>query len=201
MIRVLIADDQLLIVGALAALLDAEPDISVVATFTSADGVVAYVQHERVDVALLDIEMPGQSGLDLAEQLMRLDARCRVIIVTTFGRPGYLHRALEAGVSGFVVKETPPEQLGEAIRKVAAGLRVVDPELASAARGNQANPLTAREKELCRLAVTGAEVRSIARTMHLSEGTVRNHISSVLAKTNTTNRYAAARAAERLGWL
>ena len=201
MIRVLIADDQLLIVGALAALLDTEPDISVVATFTSADGVVSYVQHERVDVALLDIEMPGQSGLDLAEQLMRLDAPCRVIMVTTFGRPGYLHRALEAGVSGFVVKETPPEQLGEAIRKVAAGLRVVDPELASAARGNQANPLTAREKELCRLAVTGAEVRSIARTMHLSEGTVRNHISSVLAKTNTTNRYAAARAAERLGWL
>jgi two-component system response regulator DesR len=205
MIRVLIADDQDLVRGALAALLGTEPDITVVAQAGSGDGVRDAVLEHRVDVALLDIEMPGMNGIDAAAQVSDAvaagETTCRTVIVTTFGRPGYLRRALDAGVSGFVVKDTPPDQLAEAVRRVHAGLRVVDPALAEESLFTPASPLTAREVEVCRAAEPGGPVRAVAARLHLSPGTVRNHLSSVIGKTGTTNRYAAVQAARDNGWL
>lgn len=199
MIRVLIADDQALLVGALSALLELEDDITVVATCDRGDDVVDAVRVHDVDVALLDIEMPGRTGLQLAGDLA--GSPCKVIIVTTFGRPGYLRTALEAGASGFMVKDAPPEQLADAVRKAHAGLRVVDPTVAEESLFTPPSPLTPREVEVAREALSGAEIKEIANTLHLSPGTVRNHLSSIMAKTNTTNRYAAARLAEEKGWL
>lgn len=201
MVRVLLADDQSLVRGALAALLGTEADIEVVAETGTGDDVVALAREHRVEVALLDIEMPGMSGIDAAEALHRAGLGCRSIIVTTFGRPGYVKKALAAGASGFVVKDTPPEQLAEAVRRVHAGHRVVDPTLAEQSLFTPESPLTEREVDVARVAVTGATIREIAKELHLSAGTVRNHVSSIIAKTNTGTRFEAARKAQDNGWI
>jgi two-component system response regulator DesR len=200
MIRVLIADDQDLVRGALVALLSAEDDLEVVADVGRGDEVVDAVRENRVDVALLDIEMPGMTGIEAAEALRGLPF-CRTVIVTTFGRPGYLRKALAAGVSGFVVKDTPPSQLAEAVRRVHQGLRVVDPALAEESLFTPDSPLTGRETDVCRAARGGAGVREIAAELHLSQGTVRNHLSSVIGKTGASNRFEAVTLADQNGWL
>ncbi|AHW62505.1 Two-component system, response regulator [Corynebacterium glyciniphilum AJ 3170] len=203
MIRVLIADDQDLVRGALAALLGSEADIEVVAEVGRGDKVVEAVRANRVDVALLDIEMPGMTGIEAAEQLQaaRGMPSCRTVIVTTFGRPGYLRKALAAGVSGFVVKDTPASQLAEAVRRVHRGLRVVDPALAEESLFTPDSPLTGREVEVCRAARGGTGIREIAAELHLSQGTVRNHLSSVIGKTGASNRFEAVTVADQNGWL
>lgn len=205
MIRVLIADDQDLVRGALAALLGTEDDLEVVAEVGRGDEVVEAVREHRVDVALLDIEMPGMTGIEAAEALQAVQTSqgfsCRTVIVTTFGRPGYLRKALAAGVSGFVVKDTPPSQLAEAVRRVHQGLRVVDPALAEESLFTPDSPLTAREMEVCRVARGGTGIREIAAELHLSQGTVRNHLSSVIGKTGASNRFEAVTVADQNGWL
>jgi two-component system, NarL family, response regulator DesR len=201
MIRLLVADDQELIRGAFVALLALQPDFEVVATVGRGDEVVAAAKTHRPDVALLDIEMPGLDGLAAAGVLHQEVPDCRSLILTTFGRPGYLRRAMEAGASGFVVKDAPPEQLADAIRRVAAGLRVVDPTLAADTLANGAAPLTARERDVLVAARTGATVSEIAQKLFLSDGTVRNYLSAAIAKTGTRNRAEAVRVAEEHGWL
>ena len=200
-IRVLIADDQALVRGALATLLGLESDLEVVAQVGSGDEVVAAVRAHDVDVALLDIDMPGKDGLTTTAELSAANLGCRVLIVTTFGRPGYLSRAVEAGASGFLVKDTPPEELAEAIRRIHAGGRVIDPTLAQELVILGPDPLSAREKDVLRLAGRGADARTIAATLFLGEGTVRNYLSSAIAKTQARNRTEAARTAETNGWL
>ncbi|MFD1538793.1 response regulator transcription factor [Nonomuraea guangzhouensis] len=197
MIRVLIADDQDLVRGGLAALLGLEDGIEVVAEAGRGDEVVAAVEAHCPDVILLDIEMPGMSGLEVAE---RLPGR-RVIIVTTFGRPGYLSRAMAAGVAGYVVKDAPASELAAAVRKVMAGERVIDPKLALTALTTGPSPLTQREAEVLRVAAGEATVAGIARRLFLTEGTVRNYLSSAIRKTGARNRAEAARTAESRGWL
>lgn len=200
-IRVLLADDQALVRGALAALLDLEPDLSVVAQVGRGDQVVPAARESRADVCLLDIEMPGLTGLEAAETLRRDLPGVRSLIVTTFGRPGYVRRALDAGAAGFVVKDTPARQLADAVRRVHAGLRVVDPTLAAESLIAGPSPLTARETEILRLALDGAPVAQVARRAHLSAGTVRNHLSSAIGKTGGATRGEAARIAQENGWL
>ncbi|GAA3612802.1 response regulator transcription factor [Marihabitans asiaticum] len=200
-IQVLLADDQALVRGALAALLSLEHDIEVVAEVGRGDEVLEQVRAKGVDVALLDIEMPGMSGIDTAALLREQAPTCRSLVVTTFGRAGYLRRALEAGASGFVVKDTPAGELAEAVRRVHAGLRVVDPTLATESLLDGASPLTDREREVLAEALSGAPVATIAARVHLSAGTVRNHLSSAIGKTGTTNRVEAARLAHDNGWL
>lgn len=199
-IRVLIADDQALVRGALATLLGLERDIEVVAEVGTGREAVARALAGGVDVALLDIEMPGGDGLWAAGEIAAGHG-CRSIIVTTFGRPGYLSRALEAGASGFLVKDTPPAELAEAVRRVHAGLRVIDPTLAQESVLLGPNPLTEREREVLRLAARGSDAPSIAVELSLGEGTVRNYLSSAIAKTQSRNRIEAARIAESNGWL
>nr|NLD40405.1 response regulator transcription factor [Actinomycetales bacterium] len=201
MIRVLLADDQALVRGALASLLGLEPDIAVVAEVGSGTEVVAAARESGAEVCLLDIEMPGMDGIAAAEALRRELPAVRSLIVTTFGRPGYLRRALDAGASGFVVKDTPARELAEAVRRVAAGLRVVDPDLAAQALLDGASTLTEREREVLRVAAGGGTVASIAREVHLSEGTVRNHLSAAIGKTGAETRAEAARIARERGWL
>lgn len=201
MIRVLLADDQAMVRGALAALLDLEPDLTVVAQVGRGDDVVAAARESDAQVCLLDIEMPGLTGLEAAAALRRELPAVRSLVVTTFGRPGYVRRALEAGASGFVVKDTPARQLADAVRRVAQGLRVVDPDLATDSLLDGASPLTDRERELLGRALGGAPVAAIARDVHLSEGTVRNHLSSAIGKTGATTRGEAARIAQERGWL
>lgn len=200
-IKVLLADDQALVRGALAALLSLEPDIEVVAEVGRGDEVVAAVTSSGAEVALLDIEMPGMTGLEVAADLRAKGVACRSLIVTTFGRAGYVRRALEAGASGFVVKDTPAAELAEAVRRVHAGLRVIDPTLAAESLYEGLNPLTPREQEVLREALTGAPVATIAAKVYLSPGTVRNHLSSAIGKTGTSTRAEAARAAQDNGWL
>jgi two-component system, NarL family, response regulator DesR len=200
-IRLLLADDQALVRGALAALLDLEPDLTVVAEVGSGDEVVAAATAHAPDVALLDVEMPGMDGIEATRALKQALPRVRVLIVTTFGRPGFLRRALQAGAEGFVVKDTPARQLADAVRRVHAGLRVVDPTLAADSLVAGESPLTARETDVLRVARDGAGVAAIARRLFLSEGTVRNHLSSAIGKTGTANRAEAARTAELNGWL
>ncbi|GLW05993.1 DNA-binding response regulator [Microtetraspora sp. NBRC 13810] len=197
MIRVLIADDQDLVRGGLAALLGLEDDIEVVAEVGRGDEVPPAVAAHRPDVVLLDIEMPGLSGLEVAERL----TGCHVIIVTTFGRPGYLGRALRAGVAGFVVKDAPAAELAGAVRRVMNGERVFDPRLAATALTVGPSPLTAREGDVLRAAADGATVADIARRLFLTEGTVRNYLSSAIGKTGARNRAEATRVAEARGWL
>ena len=200
-IRVVIADDQDLIRGALAALLGRESDLEVVAEADSGEELIEIVRAHRPDVALVDIEMPGISGIEAVRKLRELNEPCRCLMVTTFGRPGYLHRAVEAGAVGFVVKDSPPARLADAVRRAHRGLRTVDPVLEHQAALQAESPLTQRETEVCRAALTGARVQQIARQLHLSGGTVRNHLSNVIGKTGAANRHEAVRIAEENGWL
>jgi two-component system response regulator DesR len=200
-IRLLIADDQALVRGALAALLDLEPDLDVVAEVGRGDEVVAAAQQSRPDVALLDVEMPGLDGIEAAAALRTAVPGVRILMVTTFGRPGYLRRAMEAGAAGFVVKDTPATQLADAVRRVHQGLRVVDPSLAAETLVAGTSPLTARETDVLRAARSGGTVADIARELHLSEGTVRNHLSAAIGKTGARTRAEAARIAVDNGWL
>jgi two-component system response regulator DesR len=200
-IRLLLADDQALVRGALSALLNLESDLSVVAEVGSGDEVLPAVLSVRPDVALLDVEMPGLDGISATSEVRRASPSTRVLIVTTFGRPGYLRRALKAGASGFVVKDTPAAQLADAVRRVHAGLRVVDPALATDSLLAGESPLTQRETDVLRAARDGASVATIARRLRLSEGTVRNHLSSAIGKTGASNRAEAVLAADGNGWL
>ena len=201
MIRLLLADDQALVRGALASLLGLEPDLEVVAEVGRGDEVVAAAREARPDVALLDVEMPGLDGLAATPVLRAALPSCRVLVVTTFGRPGYLRRALEAGASGFVVKDTPARQLADAVRRVHAGLRVVDPALAAESLAAGSTPLTARETDVLRAARDGGTVADLAAALHLSEGTVRNHLSAAIGKTGARTRAEAVRLADEAGWL
>ena len=201
MIRLLSADDQALVRGALSALLGLEPDIEVVAEVGRGDEVVDAAVQSAADVALLDIEMPGMDGIAAASALRGALPSCRTLIVTTFGRPGYLTRAMRAGASGFVVKDTPAAKLADAVRRVAQGLRVVDPALAADSLAQGESPLTARETDVLAVARTGGSIADIAQMLHLSEGTVRNHLSSAIVKTGARNRADAVRVADENGWL
>jgi two-component system response regulator DesR len=201
MIRVLLADDQALVRGAMAALLDMEPDLKVVAEVGRGDEVLAAAREHGVDVALLDVEMPGMDGVAAARELHRALPGCRVLMVTTFGRAGYLRQAMAAGASGFIVKDTPARQLADAVRRVHDGLRVVDPALAAQSLAQGDSPLTDREADVLRSARDGGTVADIARDLHLSEGTVRNHLSSAIGKTGARTRAEAVRLAVDNGWL
>ncbi|MFF8509516.1 response regulator [Streptomyces sp. NPDC015492] len=201
MIRLLLAEDQGMMRGALALLLGMEHDMEVVAQVGRGDEIVDAALFARPDVALLDIELPGRSGLDAAADLRTEAPDCRVLILTTFGRPGYLRRAMEAGAAGFLVKDGPVEELAESIRQVLRGETVIDPALAAAALGAGPNPLTGRERDALAAAVDGATIADIAAVLHLSESTVRNYLSSAIGKTGTRNRMEAVRAARRKGWL
>jgi two-component system, NarL family, response regulator DesR len=200
-IRLLLADDQALVRGALAALLALEPDLEVVAEVGRGDAVVAAARRTRPHVALLDVEMPGLDGISATAALRAALPSCRVLVVTTFGRPGYLRRAMAAGASGFVVKDTPARQLADAVRRVASGLRVVDPTLAAETLAAGENPLTPRETDVLCAARDGGTVADIAAELHLSEGTVRNHLSAAIGKTGARTRAEAVRLAGSNGWL
>lgn len=200
-VRILLADDQAMVRSALAALLALEEDFVVVAEVGRGDQVVAAARASAPDVALLDIEMPGLDGLAAAAALRQELPGCRVVILTTFGRPGYLRRAMEAGALGFVVKDAPAEQLADAVRRVAAGERVVDPALAAATLAGGPSPLTARERDVLVAARGGRTVADIAGALFLSEGTVRNYLSAAIAKTGVRNRVEAIRVADDRGWL
>ena len=200
-IRLLLADDQALVRGALATLLELEPDMTVVAEVGRGDEVVAAARESNPDVALLDVEMPGMDGIEATRELRAALPDVKVVIVTTFGRPGFLRRALVAGANGFVVKDTPARQLADAVRRVNSGLRVVDPTLAADSLAVGESPLTARETEVLRAARDGGSVSDIAGAVFLSEGTVRNHLSAAIGKTGARNRADAVRIAEENGWL
>jgi len=201
MIRLLLADDQALVRGALTALLDLEPDLEVVSEVGTGDAVVAAVLEHRPDVALLDVEMPGLDGISATAAVRAAAPETKVLIVTTFGRPGYLRRALQAGASGFVVKDTPASQLADAVRRIHQGLRVVDPALATDSLLAGESPLTVRESDVLRAARDGSSVAAIAKKLFLSEGTVRNHLSAAIGKTNAGNRAEAVLVADGNGWL
>jgi len=201
MIRVLLAEDQTMVRGALAALLTLEGDIEVVAEVGRGDEVVAAALASHPNVALLDIEMPGEDGLSAAAALRAQLPSCRVLILTTFGRPGYLRRAMESGAVGFLLKDAPATQLASAIRRAMAGERVVDPVLATAALSEGNNPLTERERDVLVVAARGASIADIAESLVLSEGTVRNYLSVAIQKLGAHNRVEAARIAEQKGWL
>ncbi|HEY2793046.1 MAG TPA: response regulator transcription factor [Micromonosporaceae bacterium] len=200
-IRILLAEDQGMMRSALALLLNLEPDLEVVAEVSAGDRVVDAARTAAPDIALLDIEMPGMSGLDAAVALRTAVPTCRVLILTTFGRPGYLRRAMEAGASGFMVKDGPVEELAVAIRRVLAGDRVVDPVLATAALSAGPNPLTERERDVLAAATDGATIADIAGQLHLSESTVRNYLSAAIGKTGARNRLEAIQSARANGWL
>jgi two-component system response regulator DesR len=200
-IRVLLAEDQGMMRGALATLLELEDDLDVVGLLARGDEVVDACVRLTPDVAVLDIEMPGRSGLDAAAELATAVPSCRVLIVTTFGRPGYLRRAMDAGARGFLIKDSPVEQLADAIRRVVAGETVVDPTLAAAALRAGPNPLSARERDVLAASADGATIADIAGSLHLSESTVRNYLSAAIGKTNTRNRIEALNAARTNGWL
>jgi len=200
-IRLLLAEDQAMVRGALKALLAPEDDITVVAEVARGDEVVAAAIRARVDVALLDIEMPGLDGISAAAALRAELPECRSLILTTFGKPGFLRRAMETGAAGFLLKDAPPQELALAIRRTAAGERVVDPGLAAAALSDGMSPLSDRERQVLAATDRGADVSEIARTLFLSRGTVRNHLSSAIQKLGARNRAEAARIAEHKGWL
>jgi two-component system response regulator DesR len=201
LIRVLIAEDQAMIRGALAALLATESDIEIVAQVDRGDRVLDEAVKFKPDVALLDIEMPGKDGITAAAELRDQLPSCRVLILTVFGRPGYLRKAIDAGVSGFLLKDAPPDELAAAIRRTAKGERVIDTQLAVAALSEGSSPLTPRERDVLAMSVRGASVEEVARSLHLTNGTVRNHLSIAIQKLNARNRTEAARIAEEKGWL
>ncbi|MFE7066547.1 response regulator transcription factor [Microbacterium sp. NPDC057658] len=200
-IRLLIADDQALVRGALGALLDLEPDLEVHGL--AADGAEALRLAEELqpDVCLMDIQMPGVDGVEATKRIRAASPQTRVLVVTTFARPGYLRAALDAGASGFVVKDTPAEELAAAVRRVHAGLRVLDPKLAEESLFEGANPLSDRERQVLRLAADGRSAAAIAAEVFLSAGTVRNHLSAAIGKTGAENRAQAVRIASDKGWL
>jgi two-component system response regulator DesR len=200
-VRVLLAEDQTMVRGALAALLSLEEDIEIVAEASRGDEVVPAALDALPDVALLDIEMPGGDGLTAAATLRESLPSCRVIMLTTFGRAGYLRRAMESGAAGFLLKDAPASELATAIRRAIAGERVVDPGLAAAALSEGANPLTEREREVLSASANGATIEDVARKLYLSDGTVRNYLSTAIKKLGVRNRVEAARLAERKGWL
>ncbi len=201
MIRVLLAEDQAMVRGALVALLELEKDIAVVAEVERGDQILPAALAARPDVALLDIELPGGSGLDAATALHDALPACRVVMLTTFGRAGYLRRAMKEGAVGFLLKDAPAADLARGIRRVLSGQRVLDPALALTALSEGDNPLTSREREVLAEAVHGATVADIAGRLALSEGTVRNHLSVAIQKVGGRNRFEAARRAEDKGWL
>jgi two-component system response regulator DesR len=200
-IRVLLAEDQAMIREALAALLSFEDDIEVVAQVGRGDEVTAAALASEPDVALLDIEMPGMDGLTAAAALRAARPGTRIVILTTFGRPGYLRRAMESGVSGFIVKDSPAEKLARTIREIRAGKKVIDPELAAAALAEGASPLTPRERDVLAASHDGATIAEIAAALYLSEGTVRNYLSACIQKAGARNRAEALRVAKERGWL
>jgi two-component system response regulator DesR len=202
-VKVVIAEDQTMVRGALAALLGIEPDIEVVGTAADGAAALALVSSTRPDVVLTDIEMPRMTGLELAAALRRdaAEGAPRVIILTTFARPGYLRRALDAGACGYLLKDAPAEQLADAVRRAACGLRVVDPALAQEAWAADTDPLTDRERQVLRAAEEGLTSADIATRLGLSDGTVRNYLSEIIAKLGVSNRIEAARLARQKGWL
>ena len=200
-IRMLLAEDQTMVRGALAALLALEEDIEVVAEAARGDEVVPAALDALPDVALLDIEMPGGDGLSAAAALKEGIPSCRVLILTTFGRAGYLRRAMESGAVGFLLKDSPSSELATAIRLVMAGERVVDPGLAVATLSEGESPLTEREREVLSASSNGAAIEEVAHKLYLSEGTVRNYLSTTIKKLGARNRVEAARLAEQKGWL
>ncbi|MCX4627766.1 response regulator transcription factor [Streptomyces sp. NBC_01443] len=200
-IRILLAEDQSMVREALAALLGLEPDIEVLAQVARGDEVVTAARAHDVNVALLDIEMPGMTGIEAAAALRTAVPDLKIVVLTTFGRPGYLRGAMEAGASAFLVKDAPAAQLAEAVRKVLAGERVIDPTLAAAALAEGANPLTDREREVLRAAEDGATNAELAARLHLSQGTVRNYLSTAIQKLASRNRTEAVRTAREKGWL
>jgi two-component system, NarL family, response regulator DesR len=200
-VRVLLAEDQAMVRGAIAALLALEGDIEIVAEASRGNEVVDLALESGPDVALLDVEMPGGDGLDAAAALRDKLPSCRVIILTTFGRAGYLKRAMENGATGFLLKDAPSSELAKAIHKVMRGERVVDPDLAALALSAGDNPLTEREREVLAASEDGATIEDVAARLYLSEGTVRNYLSTAIKKLGTRNRIEAARLAEKRGWL
>jgi two-component system response regulator DesR len=200
-VRVLLAEDQAMVRGALSALLSLEDDIEIVAEASRGDEVLPAALDSLPDVALLDIEMPGGDGLEAAAVLHERLPSCLVIILTTFGRSGYLRRAMESGAVGFLLKDAPASELAEAIRRAVKGERVVDPALAAAALSEGDNPLTEREREVLAASEGGATIEDIAARLYLSEGTVRNYLSTAIKKLGARNRVEAARLAEKKGWL
>ncbi len=200
-VRVLLAEDQAMVRGAIAALLALEEDIEIVAEASRGDEVVALALESGPEVALLDVEMPGGDGLDAAAALREKLPSCRVIILTTFGRAGYLKRAMEHGAAGFLLKDAPSSELAKAIHRVMRGERVVDPDLAAQALSAGDNPLTEREREVLAASEGGATIEDVAARLYLSEGTVRNYLSTAIKKLGVRNRVEAARLAERKGWL
>lgn len=211
MIRLVVADDQAILRSGLVALLHLESDLEVVGEAADGAGALAAVAEHRPDVLLLDVQMPAgvtaegeegpADGIEVAEALRGRDGAPRIIVLTTFGRAGYLRRTMEAGAHGFMVKDTPVEQLVDAVRRVDQGLRVVDPELAAQSLAVGASPLTAKETEVLQAVATGGTTASIARSLFLSEGTVRNHLSAVIGKLGITNRAEAVRTASDNGWI
>ena len=201
MVRILLAEDQAMVRGALAALLTLEGDMEIVAEVGRGDEVVAAALTSQPEVALLDIEMPGCDGITAAGALHKQLPSCRILILTTFGRPGYLRQAMESGVVGFLLKDAPSAQLATAIRRAMAGERVVDPQLAMAALSEGNNPLTERERAVLASSSHGASIAEIAQTLALSEGTVRSYLSVAIQKLNAHNRVEAAHLAEQKGWL
>ena len=200
-IRVILAEDQTMVLGALAALLEMEADIEVIARARNGQEALRLVQERRPDVFITDIEMPKLTGLEAAAELKRQGLPVRVIILTTFARAGYLRRALEAGASGYLLKDMPAEQLADAVRRVHSGLRVIDPQLAAEAWSDEPDTLTDRERQVLRLAGEGMATLDIAAELHLSEGTVRNYLSEAISKVGASNRVEAARIARAKGWL
>jgi two-component system, NarL family, response regulator DesR len=200
-VRVLLAEDQAMVRGALSALLSLEGDIEIVAEAARGDEVLPAALDAFPDVALLDIEMPGGDGLSAAAQLKERLPACRVIILTTFGRAGYLKRAMEAGALGFLLKDAPATELATAIRRVVNGERMVDPGLAASALSEGGNPLTERERDVLAASADGATIGDVASDLYLSEGTVRNYLSTAIKKLGARNRVEAARLAKRKGWL
>jgi two-component system response regulator DesR len=199
-IRIVIAEDQAMVLGALAALLDTENDLEVAGTARDGDAALALCEKVRPDILVTDIEMPGLTGLELAAAVKRAGLPTRVVILTTFARAGYLRRALDAGASGYLLKDAPASQLAQAVRRVHAGGRVIDPELATEA-WTDPDPLTDRERHALRLAAEGKTASDIADALGLSEGTVRNYLSSAISKLGASNRVEAARIARDKGWL
>ncbi|MEU3738828.1 MULTISPECIES: response regulator transcription factor [unclassified Streptomyces] len=201
MIRVMLAEDMQMLRGALVALLNLEHDLDVVASVERGDEILSTAREFQPDVAIIDIDLPGLDGLSAAEQLHERLPQCRTLILTSLGRPGTLRRAMSAKVSGYLLKDAPPQELAQAVRKVAAGQRVIDSELALAAWGSADSPLTSRETEVLRLASQGSDAGEIAKRLRLSVGTVRNYLTTVVSKLNARNRVDAIRIANDSGWL